>query len=149
MKMPTISRSALVMYDVEQMYHLVNDVAKYPEFLPDCSDSKIMSYDGDEMTAALLVSKGGLKKWFTTKNTLTPSTEVQLSLVDGPFKYLTGTWQFSALSEEACKISLQLEYEFSSKVFDLAFGRVFNGLANNMVQAFTQRAKEVYGVNVG
>jgi len=74
---------------------------------------------------------------------------VQLSLVDGPFKQLTGTWQFIALSEEACKISLQLDYEFSSKVFDLAFGRVFNGLANNMVQAFTQRAKEVYGVNVG
>jgi len=147
--MPTISRSALVMYDVEQMYQLVNDVIKYPEFLPDCSDSKIISHQGNEMTATLLVSKGGLKKWFTTKNVLTPNKEVQLSLVDGPFKQLTGTWQFIALSEEACKISLQLDYEFSSKVFDLAFGRVFNGLANNMVQAFTQRAKEVYGVNVG
>jgi len=147
--MPTISRSALVMYDVEQMYQLVNDVIKYPEFLPDCSDSKIISLEGNEMTATLLVSKGGLKKWFTTKNVLTPNKEVQLSLVDGPFKQLTGIWQFTALSEEACKISLQLDYEFSSKVFDLAFGRVFNGLANNMVQAFTQRAKEVYGVNVG
>ena len=147
--MPSISRSALVMYNVEQMYLLVNDVAKYPEFLPDCNDSKIISEQEGEMTAGLLVAKGGLKKWFTTKNVLTPNKEVQLSLVDGPFKYLTGTWQFNALSEEACKISLQLEYEFSSKVFDLAFGRVFNNLANNMVQAFTQRAKAVYGVNVG
>jgi ribosome-associated toxin RatA of RatAB toxin-antitoxin module len=147
--MPTISRSALVMYSVEQMYQLINDVLAYPQFLPDCSDSKIISENGNEMTAALLVSKGGLKKWFTTKNTLVNNHEVQLSLIDGPFKKLEGSWQLTALSEDACKISLQLEYEFSNRMFDLAFGRVFNGLANNMVQAFTQRAKDVYGVNVG
>ena len=64
-----------------------------------------------------------------------------------PFKKLTGYWELTELSEEACKISLQLDYEFSSKVFDLAFGRVFHSLTNNMVQAFTQRAKEVYHSN--
>jgi ribosome-associated toxin RatA of RatAB toxin-antitoxin module len=146
--MPTLSRSALVMYSVEQMYELVNDVKNYPEFLPDCSDSRLISHEGNEMTASLLVSKGGLKKWFTTKNVLTPNKQVLLHLVDGPFKQLTGTWKFIELSEGACKISLQLEYEFASKVFDLAFGRVFNHLANNMVQAFTLRAKNIYGVNV-
>ena len=66
---------------------------------------------------------------------------------DGPFKHLRGYWELTELSEEACKISLHLEYEFSSKVFDLAFGRVFTSLTNNMVQAFTQRAKEVYHSN--
>ncbi len=142
--MPTISRSALVMFSVEQMYQLINDVAAYPQFIPNCGDSKIVSTQGNEVTAALLVSKGGLKKWFTTKNTLINNSKVQLDLVDGPFKKLTGYWQLTELSEEACKISLDLEYEFSSKVFDLAFGRVFNSLTNNMVQAFTQRAKEVY-----
>jgi ribosome-associated toxin RatA of RatAB toxin-antitoxin module len=146
--MPTLSRSALVMHSVEQMYQLVNDVESYPKFLPDCSDSRLISHQGNEMTASLLVAKGGLKKWFTTKNVLTPNKQVLLHLVDGPFKQLTGTWQFTALSDHACKISLQLEYEFASKVFDLAFGRVFNQLANNMVQAFTLRAKNIYGADV-
>jgi len=143
--MPVISRSALVMHSVEQMYQLINDVIEYPKFLPDCSDSKIISQSDDKMTASLLVSKGGLTKWFTTENKLIENKEIQLSLVDGPFKKLTGNWQLTALSDEACKINLELDYEFSSKMFDLAFGRIFNGLANNMVQAFTQRAKEVYG----
>ncbi len=147
--MPTISRNALVMFSVEQMYQLINDVLAYPHFIPDCGDSKIISQQDNEITASLLVSKGGIKKWFTTKNDLVLNKEVKMSLVDGPFKQLVGSWTFTELSPEACKISLQLDYEFSSKVFDLAFGRVFNGIANNMVQAFTQRAKDVYGAKVG
>jgi len=147
--MPTISRNALVMFSTEQMFQLINDVLAYPEFIPDCGGSKIISKQDKVMTASLLVAKGGLKKWFTTENTLISNKEVQMKLVDGPFKKLVGSWQLTELSSDACKISLQLDYEFSSKVFDLAFGRVFNGIANNMVQAFTQRAKEVYGVKVG
>ena len=146
--MPSISRSALVMFSVEEMYQLINDIVAYPQFIPDCGDSKIISQDQHEMIAGLLVSIGGLKKWFTTKNTLLSNSEIKMTLVDGPFKNLTGSWELTPLSEEACKISLHLDYEFSSKVFDLAFGRVFNSLANNMVQAFTQRAKDVYGAKV-
>jgi ribosome-associated toxin RatA of RatAB toxin-antitoxin module len=146
--MPAINRSALVMYSAEQMYQLINDVLAYPIFLPDCSNSKIISQTENSVTAALLVSKGGLKKWFTTQNTLVSNEEVQLKLVDGPFKKLQGSWKLLPLSDDACKVSLELEYEFSSKMFDIAFGRVFNHLTNNMVQAFTQRAKDVYGVNV-
>lgn len=142
--MPNISRSALVMHSVEDMYYLINDVLSYPKFLPDCSDSKIISQNEHSMTAALLVSKGGIKKWFTTENTLITNQEVRMNLVDGPFKQLVGGWHLKALSEDACKIELNLDYEFSNKMFDLAFGRIFNNLANNMVQAFTQRAKDVY-----
>tara|TARA_R110001592_G_C13058805_1_gene740791 strand:+ start:824 stop:1264 length:441 start_codon:yes stop_codon:yes gene_type:complete len=146
--MPSISRSALVMYSVDQMFQLINDVLAYPQFLPDCSNSKIIAEDDNSVTAALLVSKAGLKKWFTTKNTHISNQQVQLELVDGPFNKLHGRWLLTPLSEDACKVSLELEYEFSNKVFDLAFGRVFNHLTNNMVQAFTQRAKEVYGVKI-
>ncbi len=136
------------MYSVDQMFQLINDVLAYPQFLPDCSDSKVIAESDNSVTASLLVSKAGLKKWFTTKNTFTSSQEVQLELVDGPFNKLQGRWLLTPLSEEACKVSLDLEYEFSNKMFDLAFGRVFNHLTNNMVQAFTQRAKDVYGVKV-
>lgn len=145
--MPSISRSALVMYSVEQMYQLINDVLAYPQFLPDCSNSKIVSQDESSVIASLLVSKAGLKKWFTTKNTLISNQEVKLELVDGPFNKLQGHWLLTPLSTEACKVSLELEYEFSNKMLDITFGRIFNHMTNNMVQAFTQRAKTVYGVS--
>ena len=67
-----------------------------------------------------------------------------MQLVNGPFRSLSGGWTFSALSEDACKIELNLEFEFSSKLVEVAFGKVFNSLASSMVAAFTQRAKEVY-----
>jgi len=135
------------MYSVEQMYQLINDVLAYPKFLPDCSNSKITSQDESSVTASLLVSKAGIKKWFTTRNTLVSNQKITLELVDGPFNKLQGHWLLTPLSDEACKVSLELEYEFSNRMFDLAFGRVFTHMTNNMVQAFTQRAKQVYGVN--
>ena len=146
--MPVISRSALVMYSAEEMYDLINDVNSYPSFVPDCSDSKILNQNDTTMTASLLVAKGGLQKWFTTQNTLIKNESVKLTLVDGPFKYLVGEWRLSPLSEDACKISFELDYEFSNKVLALAFGRVFSHLTNNIVQAFTLRAKEVYAKHV-
>ena len=146
--MPTISRSALVMYSVDQMFQLINDIPAYPSFLPDCNDSKILSEDEQTVTASLLVSKGGLSKWFTTKNTFISNEKIHLSLVDGPFNKLDGYWLLTPLSDDACKVSLELDYEFSSKIVSLAFGKIFGHFSNSLVQVFTQRAKEVYGVNV-
>ncbi len=146
--MPTINRSALVMHSVEKMYSLINDVLAYPKFLPDCTDSRIISADEKSMSASLLVAKGGISKWFTTKNTLVKNQQIKMNLVDGPFKQLVGCWTLTPLAEDACKINLELEYEFANKIIGLAFGRVFTHLANNMVQAFTSRANEVHGTNV-
>lgn len=145
--MPTINRSALVMHSVEQMYQLINDIVAYPIFLPDCNDSKVIAQDEQTVTAALLVSKGGLSKWFTTKNTMVSNEKIKLSLVDGPFKKLEGYWLLTPLSDDACKVSLELEYEFSNKLVSLAFGKVFSHFSNTLVQVFTQRAKQVYGAN--
>lgn len=146
--MPSISRSALVMYSVDQMYQLINDIPAYPKFLNDCKDSKVIEENDASVTAALLVSKGGLSKWFTTKNTIVSKEKIRLSLVDGPFKKLEGHWLITPLSDEACKVSLELEYEFSNGLVSLAFGKVFGHFSNNLVQVFTQRAKDIYGVNV-
>lgn len=143
--MAQVNRSALVMYSAAQMYQLVNDVAAYPQFLPGCVGSKIISSEGNEMVASVDVSKAGIKKTFTTKNTLVLNERVDMLLVDGPFKKLQGGWTFLALDDDACKISLDLDFEFSNKLAELAFGKVFNELAANMVTAFTQRAKVVYG----
>lgn len=142
--MPSIQRSALVAHSAEAMFELVNDVAAYPQFLPGCSDSKVLEASENNMKASLLVAKAGIKQWFTTHNMLEQGKRIDMHLVDGPFRSLSGGWTFSALSEEACKIELRLDFEFSSKLAELAFGKVFNSLATNMVQAFTERAKRVY-----
>ena len=142
--MPSIQRSALVAHSAEAMFNLVNDVAAYPQFLPGCSDSKILEASHDVMKASLLVAKAGIKQWFTTHNVLEPGKRIDMQLVDGPFRSLNGGWTFSALSEDACKIELNLEFEFSNKLAEMAFGKIFNSLASNMVQACTERARSVY-----
>ncbi|MGQ4531523.1 SRPBCC family protein [Vibrio cholerae] len=143
--MKQVSRSALVSFSAEQMFHLVNDVARYPEFLPGCSGSRVLEQSEAYMVASVDVSKAGISKTFTTSNQLTPGVSIAMSLVDGPFKTLRGGWFFTPLDEAACKVELRLEFEFSSKMIELAFGKIFNELTSNMVNAFTRRAKQVYG----
>ncbi|HBV1815622.1 TPA: type II toxin-antitoxin system RatA family toxin [Klebsiella pneumoniae] len=142
--MPQISRTALVPFSAEQMYQLVNDVKSYPDFLPGCTGSRVLELGPTQMTAAVDVSKAGISKTFTTRNTLTSNQSILMSLVDGPFKKLIGGWKFIPLSPEACKIEFHLDFEFTNKLIEMAFGRIFKELAANMVQAFTSRAKEVY-----
>ncbi|MCC3702073.1 type II toxin-antitoxin system RatA family toxin [Rouxiella badensis] len=144
--MPQISRSALVPFSVEQMYNLVNDVDAYPQFLPGCTGSRVLDKTDNTMTAAVDVAKAGISKTFTTKNTLTSNQSIDMQLVDGPFRKLMGGWHFTPLSPEACKVELNLDFEFTNKLIELAFGKIFKELAGSMVQAFTQRAKEVYSV---
>ncbi|WED27302.1 ubiquinone-binding protein [Vibrio sp. DW001] len=142
--MPQVRRSALVSFSAKQMYDLVNDVDKYPEFLPGCSGSKILEKSDDAMKASVDVSKAGISKTFTTINRLTKDTVIMMELVDGPFKSLKGGWYFTMLDEYACKVELKLDFEFSSRLIEIAFGKIFNDLTNNMVNSFTQRAKQVY-----
>lgn len=141
--MPTVNRSALVPFSAENMFDLVNDVASYPAFLPGCVDSKVLESTDELMKASLLIKKAGVNQWFTTKNELLRGKFINMSLVDGPFKALSGGWTFTALAEDACKIELSLDFEFSSKLVEMAFGKVFSAIANNMVKAFTDRAKDV------
>ena len=143
--MAKISRSALVMYSCEQMYDLVNDVEAYPEFIPNCADAKCLSKTDDKMEGALQISKAGVSKWFSTVNTLTTNQRIELTLKDGPFKSLTGVWSFVELDEKACKVELNIDFEFSSKMIEMAFGGIFSHVVTNMVTAFTQRAKQIYG----
>ena len=143
--MPQIERSSLVFYSAQQMFDLVNTVPDYPQFLPGCTSANIVSQSENEMVAKLQVSKAGIGQSFTTRNTLHPNGRVDMELVDGPFKQLHGGWTFVPLNANACKVILQLEFEFSSKLIQFAFGKIFNELTAAMVNAFTQRAKQVYG----
>lgn len=144
--MKQVSRTALVPFSAEQMYHLVNDVESYPQFLSGCVDAKILEQSDVLMVASVYVAKAGIKKAFTTCNTLVKNSMIRLELLDGPFSSLVGEWQFIPVDEDTCQIEFNLEFEFSNLMIELAFGKIFSDLTSNMVSAFTQRAKQVYSL---
>lgn len=142
--MTIIQKSALVKFSALQMFELVNNIEAYPEFLPWCSGSRIIQRVDDIIEAELLISKGGFKKSFSTRNTIDLGGRITVSLLNGPFSYLEGKWDFMPLREDASKISLDLEFEMSGKLASLAFGAVFNQICNTMVSSFIDRAKQIY-----
>ena len=142
--MQNICRSALVPFSVKQMYELVDDIDNYNSFVPYCQESTVLDRNSQQVTAKLQVAKNGLAKSFTTVNTLEPFEFIRMELIDGPFSHLSGGWRFTALSDSACKIELDLNFEFSNKLTTLAFSKVFNKLVQSMVSAFTKRAEKIY-----
>ncbi|NVK22426.1 MAG: type II toxin-antitoxin system RatA family toxin [Kangiellaceae bacterium] len=142
--MKTIRREALLPFSALQMFELVDDIEKYPEFLPNCQGAKVLSRDLNEVVATLSVAKGSFSKDFTTCNTNTPSKSIEMQLLDGPFKHLKGRWDFQELGQKACKIQLVVEFEFSNILSNMMFGTIFNQMAESFVEAFSQRAREVY-----
>ena len=143
--MPVIDRSALVPYTDEQMFLLVDRIDAYPEFLPWCAGSAVHARSEKKVEASIDIATMGIKKTFTTANALTPYSHIQLNLVDGPFERLEGHWRFQSLGEEGSKVSLVLDFEYKGGWAYAAFGTFFSHVANQLVDAFCERAKVVYG----
>lgn len=143
--MEHITRSALVPYTPQEMFDLVSDIDTYPQFLPWCSGAATLSHQDDGVQARIDFSVGGVSKSFTTRNRHVGREAILMQLVDGPFSRLEGSWRFEPLGDAGCKISLDLEYDFSSKMVGMVTGPVFHKIANSLVDAFRQRAVEVYG----
>ncbi|MCU7906432.1 MAG: type II toxin-antitoxin system RatA family toxin [Candidatus Thiodiazotropha sp. (ex Epidulcina cf. delphinae)] len=143
--MPVVKKSALVYHSAQQMYRLVCDFESYPEFLPWCSDSRLIYRTEQEICGELEVSRIGIRQRFSTCNRLVKNEKMDIQLRDGPFRKLQGGWRFLALQPDACKIELVLEFDFAGKLIDAAFGRAFSQIANTLVDAFCKRADGVYG----
>ena len=143
--MPVVKKSALVRHSAEEMFDLVADVEGYPRFLPWCHTTKLLSRDDDRLCGQIEVARMGIRQVFSTCNRLDPPRHMQIDLMDGPFRKLTGGWSFTPLRADACKVELELDFEFSGKLIDKAFGAVFGQIANSLVDAFCKRADEVYG----
>lgn len=141
-----VEKSALVPFSAQTMFDLVADVEHYKDFLPWCSNSRLVSESGDQLCGWIEVSRLGITQDFSTCNDLEPPNRMAISLKEGPFRRLHGEWQFIELREDACKVMLRLEFEFSGKLIDAAFGKVFHQVANSLVESFVQRAREVYSV---
>ncbi|MGB5708846.1 MAG: type II toxin-antitoxin system RatA family toxin [Arenicellales bacterium] len=139
-----VERSALVMHSAAQMYELVNDVDRYQEFLPWCGGSRVLDQDQYAYTASVDIAFKGVSKTFTTRNRVIPDQRTDLTLIDGPFSDLSGFWAFKEISPEASRISLELNFGFSSKVVEAVLGPVFRIIADSMVDSFRKRADQVY-----
>lgn len=143
--MNTLKRSALVPYASRQMFELVNGIEEYPRFLPWCAHSQIISKTDDEIVASLEIAWKGIHKTFTTRNRLTSHERIDISLVNGPLQHMEGIWNFIPLDEHACKVTLDLEFEFTGNFIDRLFQPVFQHIANTLVDAFCKRAVDLYG----
>ena len=141
--MPRIERSALVEHSVTRMFELVNDIRAYPRRFAWCEAAEVLEEDADvRVVARLELGFGALRTWFTTENTLQRPHHIDMSLRDGPFKRLEGRWQFHALDETACKVTLVLDFEPQSSLLLPAMTLGFRGLADRMVDDFVRVADQ-------
>ena len=143
--MQFVQRSALVPYSAEQMYNLVVDVNTYPDFLNWCSGSEVLEYKEEQMIARIDINFKGVKQSFTTRNKHRAPTRIDMEFVDGPFSHLAGLWEFKILDDQACKIALDLKFDFSTTMTARLVGPVFKRIADSQVDAFVRRAHHVYG----
>lgn len=143
--MPTVNRSALVRHTPQAMFDLVNDFERYPEFLPGCRRARLIESDAAHLIGELTLAKAGVEQSFTTRNDLYSPERIELSLVQGPFRRLRGRWLFTPMGEQACKVSLEMEFEFANRLMGMAFGKLFQQVAGQLVDSFSRRANDLYG----
>lgn len=143
--MTAIHRSAIVPYSAARMFELVADIPSYPQFLPWCGGARVVSATDDEVIAAIDIAYGSVHKTFSTRNLMQRHKMLEMRLIEGPFSHLQGFWRFDALDEEACKISLDLQFEVANKLAGLVLTPVFSNIANQLVDSFHRRAIDLYG----
>lgn len=143
--MGVITKTAVVPFTAEEMYALVNDVEAYPSYLPWCTAAQVHSRSDEKMNASVSLAVGKVKQSFTTENTMQPGKRIDVRLVSGPFKYLRGHWIFDVAGERSCRISLQMDFEFKSRLLKLALDKLFNHIMHSLIDAFTERARQLYG----
>ena len=143
--MTEISKTTIVPYTPNEMYALVNDIESYPAFLPWCIAAKILSKKEESLIASLSLAMGKIKQSFTTENTMREGLRIDIRLIDGPFKHLSGYWKFNPEDEQSCHIQLHMNYEFKNKIIKYALGKVFYIVMNTLVESFVQRAQQIYG----
>jgi coenzyme Q-binding protein COQ10 len=142
--MPTHAEQQTVAYRPDQLFDLVADVGRYPEFLPWCVGARVRTRTDTELVADLTIGFGPFRESFTSRVQLNRPTEIQVRYEDGPFRYLNNNWRFSA-DPRGCKVAFFVEFEFRSRLLQAAIGVVFNEAVRRMVNAFLRRARTIYG----
>ncbi len=142
--MRTVGRTESVPYSAAQMFDLVNDIESYPAFLHWCQDAAVERSDATEVVATLDVGLGGIRKQFTTRNTLQRPERISIELVKGPFRSLSGRWDFEDKGSDGCVVGLRLEFEVAHTPLDMMFAALFEEIVRSQVAAFVKRAETRY-----
>jgi ribosome-associated toxin RatA of RatAB toxin-antitoxin module len=142
--MQEVERSALVTYTAAQMFALVNDVERYPEFLPWCVGARVQEVAPGERIAALKVERGVLRTEFSTRNTLQQDAKIHMQLLHGPFRELTGEWRFEPIGARGSRVYFRVEFEFKNRLTATAFNAIFEALCGTIIDAFVLRAQKMY-----
>lgn len=143
--MNKVNKTVLVAHTAEQMYQLVDNVEEYPIFLPWCSKAEIHAKDENMLEATVYMDYMKIKQSFTTRNTNVVNKKIHMQLVNGPFKSLEGTWNFTPLGDIGCKVEFNLQYEFSNSILSALIGPVFSKISTTLVDAFIKEAGKRYG----
>jgi ribosome-associated toxin RatA of RatAB toxin-antitoxin module len=140
--MREVKRSALIAESPARMYALINDIERYPDFVPGCTAARIESRKTGEVVATLSIRKGPLRAEFTTRNLLQPDKRVLMQFVSGPFRVLEGLWTLTPLGDLGCRVELEMRFEFANRVAGTLFEPLFEDTAASLVDAFVKRARE-------
>jgi ribosome-associated toxin RatA of RatAB toxin-antitoxin module len=140
--MREVKRSALIAESPDRMYELINDIERYPEFVPWCTAARVESRKEGEIVATLTIKRGPLRAEFTTRNLLEPGKRVLMQFVSGPFRVLEGLWTLTPLGDLGCRVELEMRFEFANRVAGTLFAPLFEDTAASLVDAFVKRARE-------
>jgi len=147
--MPTHAEQRPVPYSAEQLFDLVADIERYPEFLPWCLGARVRARDGNAITADLLIGFKMVRERFTSRVVLDRPGVIHVSYTDGPFRYLNNHWRFVAQRDGGCVIDFYVDFEFRSRMLQKIIGVLFNEAVKRMVGAFEARARQLYGAPAG
>jgi len=144
--MPTHAEKRVLTYRPDQLFDLVADIERYPEFLPWCVGARIRSREDNVIVADLVIGFKMIRERFTSRVRLDrPGMRIDVAYTDGPFRYLDNHWLFEPLPEGRCRIDFYVDFEFRSLVLQKIIGVLFNEAVRRMVAAFESRAKQLYG----
>lgn len=143
--MPTHAEKRVLPYTKEQLFDLVAQVDRYPEFLPWCLGCRVKSCTEEQVVADMVIGFKVFREGFTSRVLLDKPDRIDVSYENGPFKYLDNHWIFNDMGDGTTEIDFYVDFEFRSKILQTAIGAVFNEAVRRMISAFESRAHDLYG----
>jgi coenzyme Q-binding protein COQ10 len=143
--MPTHAERRVLPYTTEQLFDIVADIERYPDFLPWCVATRVKSREGNVITADVVIGFKMFRERFTTRDVLDRPRRIDVSYHEGPFKYLNNHWVFEPVGDSSCELDFYIDFEFKTRLLQMAVGALFNEAVKVMVSAFEKRAKTIYG----
>lgn len=133
-------------FSAEQLYKLVADVKRYPEFLPWCAEAHVHKETPEEMLADLTIGYSFFSETFTSHVYLKPHESIDVECVKGPFDKMVNHWKFYPLNDHETEVEFSIDYQFKNPLFQMAMDKIYDTAFMKMTEAFEERAVEIYGV---